>query len=55
MVVSNKKDVQQYNIRVNGGIIKQVNGNNYIETVIKSEGRCYIEIKTGVAMAKATV
>ena len=52
MVISKKKDVPHCNIKIKSDNIKQVENFKYLGSTITSDGRCDIDIKTRIAIAK---
>lgn len=51
MVISKKNYVPQWDIQVNGEILKPVERYNYLKTIILSNGSCLSEIRARIVMA----
>lgn len=51
MVISKKNYVPQWDIQMNGEILKPVERYNYLKTIILSNGSCLSEIGARIVMA----
>ena len=54
MVISKRSPVPRVNLRCGNQTVKQVNSFKYLGSMITEDGRCEVEVKTRIAIAKKT-